>query len=96
MNGNAINKLVDLAAKYGVENMARSRKQDIIFSILKAHARNGEPIYVELSFAMVRNDAGEVIGALCHARDITERFYAITPTRRIPHVLVRSVLDRKN
>ncbi|MFM7708504.1 MAG: transcription termination factor Rho, partial [Gammaproteobacteria bacterium] len=40
-----INKLVDLAAKYGVENMARSRKQDIIFSLLKAHARQGEHIY---------------------------------------------------
>jgi len=40
-----INKLVDLAATYGVENMARSRKQDIIFSLLKAHARQGEHIY---------------------------------------------------
>ena len=40
-----INKLVELAATYGVENMARSRKQDIIFSLLKAHARKGEYIY---------------------------------------------------
>jgi transcription termination factor Rho len=40
-----INKLVELAATYGVENMARSRKQDIIFSLLKAHARKGEDIY---------------------------------------------------
>ena len=29
----------------GLENMARSRKQDIIFAILKTHARNGEAIY---------------------------------------------------
>ena len=29
----------------GIENMARSRKQDIIFDVLKAHARNGEDIY---------------------------------------------------
>ncbi len=29
----------------GLENLARSRKQDIIFAILKAHARNGEDIY---------------------------------------------------
>jgi transcription termination factor Rho len=28
-----------------MENLARSRKQDIIFSILKAHSRNGEDIY---------------------------------------------------
>ena len=31
--------LVELAESMGLENMARSRKQDIIFSILKAHAR---------------------------------------------------------
>ena len=38
-------KLVELGESLGVENMARSRKQDIIFSILKAHAKNGEDIY---------------------------------------------------
>src|SRR5256885_2968163 len=37
--------LVKLAESMGLENLARSRKQDIIFSILKAHARNGETIY---------------------------------------------------
>ncbi|MFO1426342.1 MAG: transcription termination factor Rho [Steroidobacteraceae bacterium] len=40
-----IGKLVELASSLGVENMARSRKQDIIFSLLKAHARKGEDIY---------------------------------------------------
>ena len=40
-----ISKLVEMAAALGVENMARSRKQDIIFSLLKAHARKGEDIY---------------------------------------------------
>ena len=40
-----IGKLVDLAQSLGVENMARSRKQDIIFSLLQAHARKGEDIY---------------------------------------------------
>jgi transcription termination factor Rho len=40
-----ISKLVEMATKLGVENMARSRKQDIIFSLLKAHARKGEDIY---------------------------------------------------
>ena len=37
--------LVDLAQSMGLENLARSRKQDIIFSILKAHAKNGEDIF---------------------------------------------------
>jgi len=38
-------KLVELAESMGLENLARARKQDIIFSVLKAHARNGEDIY---------------------------------------------------
>ena len=40
-----IHELVKLAETMGLESLARSRKQDIIFSILKAHARNGEDIY---------------------------------------------------
>ena len=37
--------LVDLGQSLGIENLARHRKQEIIFSILKAHAKNGEDIY---------------------------------------------------
>ena len=40
-------QLVELANSMGLESLARSRKQDIIFSILKAHAKNGENIYGE-------------------------------------------------
>ncbi len=29
----------------GLENMARSRKQDIIFALLKGHAQSGQDIY---------------------------------------------------
>lgn len=36
--------------------------------------KDGTAIYVELSFAIVKDASGEVIGALAHARDITERF----------------------
>ena len=38
-------ELVELGESMGLENLARSRKQDVIFSILKAHAKNGEGIY---------------------------------------------------
>jgi transcription termination factor Rho len=38
-------KLIDIATSMGIEGMSRARKQDIIFSILKAHARSGEDIY---------------------------------------------------
>src|SRR5210317_1949757 len=34
-----------LANEMGLDGVARSRKQDVIFSILKAHAKNGESIY---------------------------------------------------
>ncbi|MCD6038988.1 MAG: hypothetical protein K0S27_388 [Gammaproteobacteria bacterium] len=38
-------ELIQLSDEYGLENMARSRKQDIIFAILKAHAKRGKDIY---------------------------------------------------
>ncbi len=38
-------ELIQMSEEYGLENMARSRKQDIIFAILKAHAKRGEDIY---------------------------------------------------
>ncbi len=40
-----VNELVQLADSMGLENMARLRKQDIIFAILKAHAKSGEDIH---------------------------------------------------
>ena len=41
----SIAELLLISEHMGLENMARSRKQDIIFAILKTHARNGEAIY---------------------------------------------------
>ena len=38
-------ELIDIASNMGIEGMSRSRKQDIIFAILKAHAKSGEDIY---------------------------------------------------
>ena len=40
----------------------------------RSMTRDGATIYVELTFAIVKNATGTVIGALAHARDITERF----------------------
>ncbi|MER2492510.1 transcription termination factor Rho [Catenovulum sediminis] len=40
-----INELVKLAESMGLDNMARLRKQDIIFAILKKHAKSGEDIF---------------------------------------------------
>src|SRR5690606_18517346 len=43
----SVAELVELGESMGLENLARSRKQDIIFAILKAHAKNGENIFGE-------------------------------------------------
>ncbi len=40
-----IEDLINIAREMGQENLARSRKQDIIFNILKRHAKSGEDIY---------------------------------------------------
>ena len=40
-----ITELQSIANEMGLEGVARTRKQDVIFSILKAHAKNGESIY---------------------------------------------------
>ena len=38
-------ELLEVSQQLGIEGMARSRKQDIIFGILKSHAKKGEDIY---------------------------------------------------
>jgi transcription termination factor Rho len=38
-------ELIELATQMGLENMARMRKQDVIFAVLKAHARNNNDIF---------------------------------------------------
>jgi transcription termination factor Rho len=38
-------ELIEIAQEMGIEGTARSRKQDIIFSILKSHAKKGEDIF---------------------------------------------------
>ncbi|MGD9983661.1 MAG: transcription termination factor Rho [Porticoccaceae bacterium] len=39
-----IDELLQIGAETGLENLGRSRKQDIIFTILKRHAKSGEDI----------------------------------------------------
>lgn len=36
--------------------------------------KDGSQIYIDMSFGMVRDEAGKILGALAVARDITERF----------------------
>jgi PAS domain S-box-containing protein len=48
----------------------------------KALKDDGSQFYVELSFAIVHDAGGAVIGALAHARDISERFERDRTMRR--------------
>ena len=41
----SVSELVEIASTMGLDNVARSRKQDVIFAILKSHAKNGENIF---------------------------------------------------
>jgi len=41
----SVAELLELATEMKIDGVARSRKQDVIFSILKAHAKSGESIY---------------------------------------------------
>jgi len=44
--------------------------------------KDGRGLYLDLSFALVKDASGEVLGAVAVARDITDRFQAEKASRR--------------
>ena len=42
-------------------------------SVTRAAHKNGEKLYVEMTFAVVKDQAGLVVGSVAIARDVTER-----------------------
>ena len=44
--------------------------------------KDGSDLYLDLSFALVKDDTGHVLGAVAVARDITSRFQAERASRR--------------
>ncbi len=62
-------ELTKIARELGLDNMARSRKQEIIFNILKAHAKRGEDIFgdgvleiLQDGFGFLRSDNSYLAG----------------------------------
>ncbi|OUS27586.1 transcription termination factor Rho [Gammaproteobacteria bacterium 45_16_T64] len=60
--------LLQLANDMGLDNLARTRKQDVIFAILKRHAKSGEDIYgegvleiLQDGFGFLRSAAGSYL-----------------------------------
>ena len=60
-----IAELQAIANDMGLEGVARSRKQDVIFSILKAHAKTGESIYGEGVLEILQDGFGFLRSADC-------------------------------
>ena len=56
-----IGELIELADQMGIEGVARSRKQDVIFAILKAHAKGGEDIYGDGTLEILQEEEKEEI-----------------------------------
>ena len=50
--------------------------------ITRSLHKSGEPIYVDMSFAMVKNQAGQMLGSMAVARDATARFLEEKNLRR--------------
>ncbi|MBT6580167.1 MAG: transcription termination factor Rho, partial [Cellvibrionales bacterium] len=60
-----ISELVKIAESMGLDNVARSRKQDIIFSILKRHAKSGEDISGDGVLEILQDGFGFLRSADC-------------------------------
>src|SRR5262245_66082878 len=58
-------ELLAIADTMGLENMARSRKQDIIFAILKRHAKSGEDISGDGVLEILQDGFGFLRSADC-------------------------------
>ena len=58
-------ELLELAQSMGIEGIARARKQDVIFSILKSHAKSGESIYGDGVLEILQDGFGFLRSADC-------------------------------
>lgn len=53
-----IPELLDLAREMGMDNLGRSRKQDIIANVLRKHAKSGEDIYGDGTLEILQDGFG--------------------------------------
>ncbi len=58
-------EIIELARSMGIEGVARSRKQDVIFSVLKQHAKGGEDIYGDGVLEILQDGFGFLRSADC-------------------------------
>jgi transcription termination factor Rho len=60
-----VSELAELANEMNIEGMSRTRKQDLIFAILKAHAKKGESIYGDGVLEILQDGFGFLRSADC-------------------------------
>jgi transcription termination factor Rho len=60
-----IEELINVANEMNLDNMSRSRKQDVIFNILKRHAKSGEDIYGDGVLEILQDGFGFLRSADC-------------------------------
>ena len=65
LKDNSPTQLIDLARSLGLDNVSRSRKQDVIFAILKAQAKNGVDIYGDGVLEILQDGFGFLRSATC-------------------------------
>ena len=53
-----IGELIDMAREMGLENLARTRKQEVIAAILRKQAKNGEDIYGDGTLEILQDGFG--------------------------------------
>ncbi len=58
-------EIINIAKEIGLDNVGRSRKQEIIFSILKKHAKSGEDIYGDGVLEILQDGFGFLRSADC-------------------------------
>ena len=58
-------ELLEIAKEIGLDNVGRMRKQDIIFAILKRHAKSGEDIYGDGVLEILQDGFGFLRSADC-------------------------------
>ncbi len=86
-----VSTLVALGESMGLENLARLRKQDIIFSILKQHAKSGEDIFgngaleiLQDGFGFLRSADSSYLAGLMIFMSRPAKFGALTCAQAIP------------
>ena len=76
-----VSELIALGENMGLENLARMRKQDIIFSILKQHAKSGEDIFGDGVLETVPTLLVPMISMFLQVKFAVLTFALVTPSQ---------------